>query len=440
MSENKDKEKLDAFSKALLDKKVDMKLHPEAYTETKKVNLDDRTKVEKSMSSALDMLRLERGQKTIEQEEIDFAVSQKKKENTVEEYDDFTTSSIEQEAEQNELNLVHTLLQDMSENVNENEEELEEDPLFEKLKEKKEEYKLKKENKDKKKNNKKTKTKKGKKPKKIKKKNKVLNAIVIVLLLGLVALGGYTYKVMIYDPQNIVSDSQQETYDKLVSYADEYGDNMMSDAEKLELINLDEGYQKLLEKQKTSINTYFKEQTNKTYKALLKEIKVLKKTQEENSYPAYQEILNILNSWDTMSDVDKMGIVDKQNDFNALPSDLQTSINKLSKEKTGKNFTDLCSDESTLKNEYEQQKAQEEEQKAQNEQTKAAYEQALAQVQANYSAYQAYGQSLQQDLATAQQNGEDTSELQTAIDTNNQMLNELSSQIVTYQQQIEALQ
>lgn len=66
-----------------------------------------------------------------------------------------------------------------------------------------------------------------------------------VILVGLVALGGYAYKVLVYDPQNIVSETQQKTYDKLVSYADEYGDNMMSDAEKLELLDLDKDYQKL---------------------------------------------------------------------------------------------------------------------------------------------------------------------------------------------------
>ncbi len=434
MSENKDKEQLDAFSKALLDKKVDMKLHPDVYSGTKKMTEDERSEAEKSLSSALDMLRLERGQKTIEQEEIDYEISQNKVER-VEDYDDFTTSSIEREANQSDLNLVHTLLQDMSVDTNDAEEESEEiDPLFEKLKEKKENFKQKKEEKNKKYK------KRNKKKKKKSSKKKGLSIFLVILLLGLIALGGYTYKVMIYDPQNIVSTSQQETYDKLVSYADEYGDDMMSDAEKLELINLNEEYQKLLDKQKASINTYFKEQTKKSYKALLKEIKALKQSQEESSYPSYQEILNILNSWDTISDVDKMAIVDKQSDFNSLPSDLQKAINKSSKDKTGKNFTDLCSEESTLKSEYEQKQAQEAERQAQNEQTKASLQQALAQVQANYSAYQAYGISLEQDLTSAQQNGEDTTNIQSAIDTNNQMLNELASQIASYQQQIDAIQ
>lgn len=434
MSENTDKEQLDAFSKALLDKKVDMKLHPDVYSGSKKMTADERSEAEKSLSSALDMLRLERGQKTIEQEEIDYEISQKKVE-PIEDYDDFTTSSIEQEANQSDLNLVHTLLQDMSVDTNDSNEEPEEvDPLFEKLKEKKENFKQKKEEKSKK-HKKENKNKKKKSSKK-----KGLSIFLVILLLGLIALGGYTYKVMIYDPQNIVSTSQQETYDKLVSYADEYGDNMMSDAEKLELINLNEGYQKLLDKQKASINTYFKEQTKKSYKALLKEIKALKQSQEESSYPSYQEILNILNSWDTISDVDKMAIVDKQSDFNSLPSDLQKAINKSSKDKTGKNFTDLCSEESALKSEYEQKQAQEAEQQAQKEQAKASLQQALAQVQANYSAYQAYGTTLEQALISAQQNGEDTTEIQSAIDTNNQMLNELASQIASYQQQIDAIQ
>lgn len=39
-----------------------------------------------------------------------------------------------------------------------------------------------------------------------------------------------------------------------------------------------------------------------------------------------------------------------------------------------------------------------------------------------------------------QQNGEDTADIQSQIDTNNQMLSSLQQQITYYQQQISALQ
>lgn len=71
----------------------------------------ERRLAEKTMSSALDMLRKERGQKTIAEEE---RLYEENKADLQHMDDDFTTSSIENEQSNDALDLVHTMLQDMS--------------------------------------------------------------------------------------------------------------------------------------------------------------------------------------------------------------------------------------------------------------------------------------------------------------------------------------
>ena len=307
--------------------------------------------MKKTMSSALDMLRKERGQKTIAEEERLYEENKVDSQNME---DDFTTSSIENEQSSDALDLVHTMLQDMS---NDDDELL--PSQVKKLKEKQE----KKEKKEKKEKPKKEEGPKEKKSKKKKPMSKVTKIILGFILLGVAALGVYSYKVLVYDPQNIVSPAQQKTYDKLVSYADEYGDNMMSDAEKLELIDLNSGYKKLLDKQKTSINAYFKEQTGKSYTALLKEVKELQKTKEDVKLPAYQQIVGLLNSWDAKSDEEKMAVADMQSVYSSLSKSLKKEVDSLSKSKTGKDFIDLCKEQAELKTAAQEKAQQEEEQK-----------------------------------------------------------------------------
>ena len=59
-------------------------------------------------------------------------------------------------------------------------------------------------------------------------------------------------------------------------------------------------------------------------------------------------------------------------------------------------------------------------------------------MQQDYDTYAQYAQSLESDLANA--SDEDRSQIQSQIDTNNQMLYSLQQQIAYYQQQIAALQ
>lgn len=426
---SKNDKNIDAYSKALLDKKTKYNEELKKPKEVHQMTEDERRLAEKTMSSALDMLRKERGQKTIAEEE---RLYEENKADLQHMDDDFTTSSIENEQSSDALDLVHTMLQDMS---NDDDELL--PSQVKKLKEKHE----KKEKKEKKEKPKKEKEEEPKKKKSKKKKpmSKVTKIILGCILLGVAALGVYSYKVLVYDPQNIVSPAQQKTYDKLVSYADEYGDNMMSDAEKLELIDLNSGYKKLLDKQKTSINAYFKEQTGKSYTALLKEVKELQKTKEDVKLPAYQQIVGLLNSWDAKSDEEKMAVADMQSVYSSLSKSLKKEVDSLSKSKTGKDFIDLCKEQAELKTAAQEKAQQEEEQKKSENASKIQeYQASLNSLQQDYDTYAQYAQSLESELADA--SDEDRSQIQSQIDTNNQMLYSLQQQIAYYQQQIAALQ
>lgn len=426
---SKNDKNIDAYSKALLDKKTEYNEELKKPKEVHQMTEAERRLAEKTMSSALDMLRKERGQKTIAEEE---RLYEENKVDSQHMEDDFTTSSIENEQSSDALDLVHTMLQDMS---NDDDELL--PSQVKKLKEK-QEKKEKKEKKEKPKKEKKEEPN-EKKSKKKKPMSKVTKIILGCILLGVAALGVYSYKVLVYDPQNIVSPAQQKTYDKLVSYADEYGDNMMSDAEKLELIDLNSGYKKLLDKQKTSINAYFKEQTGKSYTALLKEVKELQKTKEDVKLPAYQQIVGLLNGWDAKSDEEKMAVADMQSVYSSLSKSLKMEVDSLSKSKTGKDLIDLCKEQAELKTAAQEKAQQEEEQKKSENASKIQeYQASLNSLQQDYDTYAQYAQSLESDLANA--SDEDRSQIQSQIDTNNQMLYSLQQQIVYYQQQIAALQ
>lgn len=424
---SKNDKNIDAYSKALLDKKTEYNEELKKPKEVHQMTEAERRLAEKTMSSALDMLRKERGQKTIAEEE---RLYEENKADLQHMDDDFTTSSIENEQSNDALDLVHIMLQDMS---NDDDDELL--PLqVKKLKETKE-----KKEKPKKEKSEKEEKPKEKKSKKKKPMNKITKIILGFILLGVAALGVYSYKVLVYDPQNIVSPAQQKTYDKLVSYADEYGDNMMSDAEKLELIDLNSGYKKLLDKQKTSINAYFKEQTGKSYTALLKEVKELQKTKEEVKLPAYQQIVDLLNGWDAKSDEEKMAVADMQSVYSSLSKSLKKEVDSLSKSKTGKDFIDLCKEQAELKTAAQEKAQQEEEQKKSENASKIQeYQASLNSLQQDYDTYAQYAQSLESELADA--SDEDRSQIQSQIDTNNQMLYSLQQQIAYYQQQIAALQ
>lgn len=102
MSEKNSKEnqEIDAFAKALLHKKIEMALYKDQEQkeeEKRPMTKPERQYAEKTMSSALDLLRKERGQLTIEEEEEQYRQQNEEQVQHIQEVEDFTTDSIHQE-------------------------------------------------------------------------------------------------------------------------------------------------------------------------------------------------------------------------------------------------------------------------------------------------------------------------------------------------------
>mgnify|MGYP002171296786 FL=1 len=151
--------------------------------------------------------------------------------------------------------------------------------------------------------------------------------------------------------------------------------------------------------------------------------------------------MDLLNNWDTKSDSEKMTAADMQSTYSSLSKELKDEVNTLSNSKTGKDFMDLCKEQEELKTAAEEKaKEEEEKQKDENQGKIQEYQTSLTNAQNEYSVYSQYAKSLEDDLAYAQQIGEDTTDIQSQIATNNQMLASLQQQITYYQQMISALQ
>ena len=119
-------------------------------------------------------------------------------------------------------------------------------------------------------------------------------------------------------------------------------EHMMSDEKLEDLIKIIKSF---WINKKTSINEYFKEQTGKTYKALLKDIKQLHQDNAEVKLPAYQQIVDLLNGWNQnpmkkrwLQPTCSLHIVH-------CLKNLKDEVDTLSKSKTNKDFIDLCKEQ-----------------------------------------------------------------------------------------------
>lgn len=425
MSENKgktdknsaSKEEIDDFAQALLDKKTEMALFKNMPKEEELQDVSERKQAERQLSSALDMLRKERGQLPIEEEERRYTFQRSLDDAEIEEEEDFTTYSLGKDDLMNaSLKNIHDALDGDVEVEIESKSIQEENAKKEIEKEpKKKKEKLKKVDPN-------------------QKKRIIAIIACIVVVLGL--MGAYAYKLYIYDPQNVATEAQLASYDKLVACADEW--DMMSDAEKLEILDLKKDYDSLLDKQKTEINSYFKEQTGKTFNSLYKELKALSDEQEDEQNPDYQEIVAYLTNWSSKTDDEKMNVVNLKTKYDALTSSLQKKIDDLSREQTQKSFGALFTEYQQLQ-QQKQQEAEAAQQAANNEQI-AYYQSLINQYNVTLQEYTAYATTLQQDLQYAQSIGQDTTEIQSQIDTNNQLISQTQSTIAYYQQLINELQ
>lgn len=443
--ENKNnQEQIDDFAKALLHKKTEMALYPEEKNENKNsspLSSTQKRQAEKTLSSALDLLRQERGQLPIEEEEKQYANETDFDEEK--DIDEFTSSSIRKDPLQNNeaLNSIYTSLEHHEQK---NKEESKKPTHLKPVKKKKEKTKKEKKERNKaldqpirsrtKKNKEEQKKaeekgapKKAKQPpewiKNLKPYRKQIFAFLIVFVL---LLGGYTYKVAVYDPNNITNAQQEATYKKLVEYADEW--DMLSEAEKMEIIELESSYDEMLEKQKKKINEYFIEQTTQPFTSQLASMKELKTQQEDETKPEYQELVAYISNWSTKDDADKANIVNYRDRYNALSDALKQKIDQIAIEQSQQSFATLLATQDAANQEAANQAAQ-----AAKEERKANLEAQIESLTSQLNDAQAYNASLLADQAA----GED---VQAAIDTNSQTISYLQQQIEAYQNELNTIQ
>ena len=414
------KEEIDDFAKALLDKKTDMAIYAnrsDTIDKTKEKNEDERKAAEQTLSSALDMLRKERGQSTIAEEEQRFYYNQLQEED-----DDFTTSSIEELKTQSfDVNTVAKALHEYDQDQT----------IRTKLKV------------DLNKSNAKGvphTTRKKEKPVKKKRSKKKIAIIAGVVVLFLACLGGYAYKIYVWDPAHIVTEAMQKSYDKLVRYADEYGSDLdsdatlMSDSERFELLDMDEDYDRLNATQKEEINDYFKEQTGKTYTSLVKELQQMRDEIGTDPNGPYQRITSLLTSWSSLSASQQYQLLDLESAYSQLSDKLQERIYDMSKANADMGFTELLENIRKDKEAADQQAAQQ-------QQALSSLQGQLQSLQNQLASYEEYGQTLRTELATAQANGDSASisELNSAISSNDQTITRLEAQIASLQSQTKKL-
>lgn len=419
------KGEIDDFAKALLNKKTDMAIYAD---EQKKEDADedqsviDRKEAEQTLSSALDLLRKERGQSTIAEEEKRFYYSQlEENDGWEEEDDDFTTSSIEDLKTQSfDVESVAKALSDYDQNQ-----------------EVKAKLKV-----DLNKSNAKGIAHKGEeKPKKKsrskKKSRKLLPWIILVIVLGLGCLGGYAYKVYVWNPAHIVTEDMEKAYDRLVAYADEYGSDLdssatlMSDSERLELLNMKEDYEMLNETQKTAINEYFQEQTKMTYLELVDELETFQEQVSDPENESYKTISDLLSKWSSLTASQQYQIIDLEAGYQDLPKVLQDRIDELASSNANTTFEKLVSQLRESRDASAQQQQQQ----------LSSLQSQLSSLQSQLATNQQYASTLETELQTAQASGdsETIADLNTAIASNNDTISNLEKQIETIQAQIDQL-
>lgn len=274
---------IDDFTQKLLDKKVELTLFPDEEEITSSqlqgsMNEAQRKNAETSMLNALDQMRKERGQSTIEEEESNFRTGQHQEaaggEQTSGEEDDFVS------VDPNRYETHHR------------------EDHFEKQEKRPPRQKL------------------TKKPK--------FWIITSIAALVVLMFAGYVWKVEFYDPAHQTNTQQTEAYDRLVSYADEYP--MMSDSQKKEILKLEADYNSLPAAKKEEINAYFAnpKHTGQTFTDLLAQTKQAGLLAEN---PGLAELQDYARNYNSYSQAQKDDIVNRLDAYNALNEGGKAQIN-----------------------------------------------------------------------------------------------------------------
>lgn len=318
---------IDDFAQKLLDKKAELALFPDDDFDFTSSSLEgtmseaQRKTAESSMLSALDQLRRERGQATIEEEERHFAMTHpvlkkhlsktKKNESSVPKKQPSAFSETPHSDSEKENPAAPSPYENIGPNRYETRSR--EDHF-----EKQEERPVRQHSQF------------YKQPK--------FWLIVVSLAVVAALFGAYTWKVTVYDPAHTSNAQQDYAYKKLVNFADEY--SMKSDAQKKDILNLEVDYNSLPEAKKNEINEYFQnpKHTGKTFVELLNE---MKQASLNESDPNYLALVDYANQYASLAPADQLDILNRIGPYQALNSAQQDHINSILQASTGKNFMTL---------------------------------------------------------------------------------------------------
>ncbi len=290
---------IDDFTQKLLDKRVEMALFPDEDDFTSSslegsLSEAQRKTAEDSMQQALDQLRKERGQRSIEEEEEEYDLLYPSKNKPV------SNKTAEQQARDFydvEPNRYET--RSRQDHFEKQEKRPGHGPLTKRAK---------------------------------------ITIFVLVIILLAAMFGGYYWKVAVYDPAHVTDTAQEEAWKRLVNYADEY--SMMSDAQKQEILKLEEDYNSLPEGKKKEINEYFAnpKHTGKSFVALFAEIRSASLAE---SNPGLSDLLAYVSNYGTLDEAGQNDIVNRVDVFNALTQEGKDLINLVLKDQTGSDFLAL---------------------------------------------------------------------------------------------------
>lgn len=313
---------IDDFTQKLLDKKAEMLLFPDDDQDFTSSSLEgtmneaQRKTAESSMLSALDQLRQERGQTTIEEEERRFALSHPRKGgrkgNTASSGSSKSGSGQTKDSIPDKTGASSSSSGYVSIEPNRYETKTREDH-FEKQEER---------------------------PARTEPFYRRPRFWLIVAAIAVVAalFGAYAWKVTVYDPQH-VSDAQQDyAYEKLINFADEY--SMKSEAQKKDILSLEADYNSLPEAKKNEINEYFQnpKHTGKTFVELLNEMKQAALNEQD---PNYLAMTDYANQYASLAEADQLEIVNRIGPYEALNDAQKEHINSILQASTGKDFMTL---------------------------------------------------------------------------------------------------
>ena len=288
---------IDEYTQKLLDRRAELTLFPDDDEDFTSSSLEgsltdfQRRNAEQSMLNALDQLRKERGQVSIEEEERNFEQNGEKREGHQNEGKEEYYKGIAPNRYENSNRLDHFLV---TEPRPQTKKELWKRPIFWVI---------------------------------------FCGCIMITTLFG-----AFAWKVTVYDPQHATDVDQAYAYRKLVNYADEFP--MMSDRQKKEIVNLEADFNSLPLAKKDEINTYFSnpKHTGKTFTALLEEYK---KTIEVEQDSRIQELLDLARNWQTIDGTKRNTVVDYYDVYQALEENQKETVNQAFKEGTGLTFVEV---------------------------------------------------------------------------------------------------